>query len=143
MLNTVCGLLNSVLNKNVSVAIFVCRSDHIDDCKGAHKEIQHNKISELVNPKVGELQESLSKMIQDLDSKDKELTAVESNIEEFFKEDQMKADEKSQTMKKRLLESTDSLLAESYKISFYKIQEVESKITALKLKRSVLKNAVD
>lgn len=55
----------------------------------------------------------------------------------------MKADEKSQTMKKRLLESTNSLLAESYKISFYKIQEVESKITALKLKRSVLKNAVD
>lgn len=96
-----------------------------------------------MNPKVGELQESLRKMIQDLDSKDKELTAVESNIEEFFKEEQMKADEKSQTMKKRLLESTDSLLAESYKISFYKIQEVESKITALKLKRSVLKNAVD
>lgn len=122
---------------------FCLSSDHIDDCKGAHKEIQHNKISELVNPKVGELQESLRKMIQDLDSKDKELTAVESNIEEFFKEEQMKADEKSQTMKKRLLESTDSLLAESYKISFYKIQEVESKITALKLKRSVLKNAVD
>lgn len=118
-------------------------SDHIDVCKGEHKKIQEEIISKLVNPKVTELQESLRNMIQNLDSKEKELADVEKKTEEFFKEEQMKADEKSNNLRKRLLESSDSILVESYKIPFYKLQEMESTNAVWKQQKSILENAID
>lgn len=77
-------------------------SDHIDVCKGEHKEIQPEIVAKIVNPKVSELQESLRNMLQDTDSKNQELSDVESKIEEFFKEEQLKADEKCQNLKKKV-----------------------------------------
>lgn len=118
-------------------------SDHIDVCKGEHKKIQEEIISKLVNPKVTELQESLRNMLQNLDSNGKELSDVENKTEEFFKDEQMKADEKSNNLRKRLLESSDSILVESYKIPFYKLQEMESKNAVWKQQKSVLENAIE
>lgn len=118
-------------------------SDHIDICKGEHKKIQEEIISKLVNPKVTELQESLRNMLQNLDSNGKELSDVENKTEEFFKDEQMKADEKSNNLRKRLLESSDSILVESYKIPFYKLQEMESKNAVWKQQKSVLENAIE
>lgn len=118
-------------------------SDHIDICKGEHKKIQEEIISKLVNPKVTELQESLRNMLQNLDSNGKELSDVENKTEEFFKDEQMKADEKSNNLRKRLLESSDSILVESYKIPFYKLQEMESTNAVWKQQKSILENAID
>lgn len=54
----------------------------------------------------------------------------------------MKADEKSNNLRKRLLESSDSILVESYKIPFYKLQEMESTNAVWKQQKSVLENAI-
>lgn len=127
-----------------SVCCDFCLSlDHIDVCKGEHGKIQNEIVSTLVKPKVTELYESFKKMLETLHSQEKQTSDVESKIEKLFKEEQMKADEKSQNLKKKVLESTDVLMANSYKITFYKLQEMKKRIMALKRMKSILENAVD
>lgn len=143
-----CGKHNlrfiKLCSEKQSVCCVVClSSDHIDVCKGEHKEIQHEMVSELVKPKLTELRESFNKMLETLDSQKIETSNVENEIENFFKVEQIGADEKSQNLKKRVLESTDSLMADSYKVSFYKLQEMEARITALNQRKLLLENAVD
>lgn len=118
-------------------------SEHINACKGEHREIQPDIVAQLVDPKVIELKESLWNMLQDLDSKKMKLRDIESKTKELFEEEQVNADEKMQNLRTKLLESTDSLLAESYKIPFYKLKAMESNITVLKQQKSILKNAED
>lgn len=118
-------------------------SDHIDVCKGEHKEIQPEMIAKLVNPQVTELQESLRNMFRDIDSKKKELYDVESKTEEFFKEEQLKANEKCQNLKKMWRESSNLLIEESCKVTSYKLQEMMSRNITLKQRKSVLQNAIE
>lgn len=143
-----CGKHNlrytKLCSEKESVCCDFCLSlDHIDVCKGEHREIQHEMVSKLVKPKATELYESFKKMLETLHSQVKQTSDVESEIEIFFKEEQIKADEKSQNLKKRVLESTDVLMVNSYKITFIKLQEMEKRIMALKRMKSILENAVD
>lgn len=68
-----CGKHNlrfiKLCSEKQSVCCVAClSSDHIDVCKGEHKEIQHEMVSELVKPKLTELRESFNKMLETLDS---------------------------------------------------------------------------
>lgn len=143
-----CGKHNlrfiKLCSEKQSVCCNFCLSlDHIDVCKGEHREIQHEMVSKLVKPKVTELHESFKRMLETLDSQGNETSNVDSEIEKFFKDEQNSADEKSQNLKIKVLESTDSLMADSYKITFYKLQEMETRIIALKQRKFLLENAVD
>lgn len=143
-----CGKHNlrfiKLCSEKQSVCCDFCLSlDHIDVCKGEHREIQHEMVSKLVKPKVTELHESFKKMLETLHSQVKQTSDVDSEIEKFFKDEQNSADEKSQNLKIRVLESTDVFMANSYKITFYKLQEMETRIIALKQRKFLLENAVD
>lgn len=143
-----CGRHNQRFTKFCSEKESVCcnfclSSDHIDVCKGEHKDVQHSTVALIVNPKVTNLQESFKKLLQTINSQETLTFEVVSETEKFFKEEQNNADEKSQNLKKRVLESTDSLMAESYKNAFHKLEEIETRIRALKQKKSIVENAVD
>eukprot|EP00105_Crassostrea_gigas_P033990 XP_019918138.1 PREDICTED: E3 ubiquitin/ISG15 ligase TRIM25-like [Crassostrea gigas] len=117
-------------------------SDHIDICLGEHIELQQIRISMIVNSRVSELRLSIQKLSQELSTKEKELSGIEIETEKFFHKEQSRADEKCHTLKKKMLESTDSFLAESFKNSTYKLEEKQSRSTSLKQQRLILENAV-
>lgn len=115
-------------------------SNHIDICKGEHSKIQEDKVVILANDKLSKLRESLQITFQELDDKDKELSDLEMIIETFFIKEENNADERSQILKKKLVDSTERFLAEIHQIMYNKLQEKESRISMLNEKKSVLMN---
>nr|XP_022301540.1 uncharacterized protein LOC111109630 isoform X2 [Crassostrea virginica] len=116
-------------------------SDHIDVCKGEHKNMEEDLVTALVNPRLSQLKLSLAKVQQELRSLEKEMSNVENETNAFFIEENTIVQKKGQTIIRILLEKTDCLLAESFKTMIYKLQETESSILALHQKKSVLENA--
>ena len=116
-------------------------SDHVDVCKGEHKNVEEDIVTALVNPRLSQLKLSLAKVHQELLNQEKEILDVENETNVFFTEETKNIKDKGQTVMTILLEKTDCLLAESFKMTFYKLQEKESSILALNQKKSVLENA--
>ncbi|XP_078341198.1 uncharacterized protein LOC111109630 [Crassostrea virginica] len=116
-------------------------SDHVDVCKGEHKNVEEDLVTALVNPRLSQLKLSLAKVHQELLNQQKEISDVENETNAFFTEENTIVQKKEQTVIRILLEKTDCLLAESFKMTFYKLQETESSILALHQKKSVLENA--
>lgn len=61
----------------------------------------------------------------------------------FFTKEKNNADEKSRTLREKLVDSTGKFLAESYQIMYSKIQQKESRILSLKKKKLDLENEMD
>lgn len=116
---------------------------HLDVCKGRHSEIKQDIVSETVIPQVCELRKTIEEILGEITVKENKINDVENKIELFFKERQKEADEKSQNLKKAILDSTDVFIAESYKYMFFRLQDKEVRITDLKQRKSVLENAAD
>ena len=116
-------------------------SDHVDVCKGEHKNVEEDIVTALVNPRLSQLKLSLAKVHQELLNQEKEISDVENETKTLFTEENTIVQKKGQAIIRILLEKTDCLLAESFKIMIYKLQETESSILALNQKKSVLENA--
>ncbi|XP_056000982.1 uncharacterized protein LOC130048364 [Ostrea edulis] len=116
-------------------------SDHMDICSGKHTEIP-GTISSLVDSKLSALKHSITTLKEEIDSEVKLTSDTEHETDGFFQDKMRNPGEIVVRIRSRLLEKTDTLLAESYKIAFYQLQEVESKITSFIQKKYVLENAL-
>ena len=116
-------------------------SDHIDVCKGEHKNLREEHVTALVNQRLSQLKVSLANLNHELHNQEKKILVVENETNVFFTREKNTVQSKGQNLIRILLEMTDSLLAESFKMTFYKLQETESSLLALNQNKSVLENA--
>ena len=116
-------------------------SDHVDVCKGEHKILREEHVTALVNQRLSQLKVSLANLNHELHNQEKKILVVENETNVFFTREKNTVQSKGQNLIRILLEMTDSLLAESFKMTFYKLQETESSLLALNQKKSVLENA--
>jgi hypothetical protein len=116
-------------------------SDHMDKCSSEHTELS-GTISSLVDSKLSALKSSITALGQEIDSEAKLTFDAEHETDGCFQDEMRNPSEILEKIRKHVLEKTDTLLAESYKIAFYQMQEVESRIASLTQKKFVLENVL-
>ena len=95
-------------------------SDHVNVCRGEHKNLREDHVTALVNQRLSQLKVSLANLNDELHNQEKKILVVENETNVFFTREKNTVQSKGQNLIRILLELTDSLLAESFKMTFYK-----------------------
>ncbi|XP_062602756.1 uncharacterized protein LOC134264477 [Saccostrea cucullata] len=112
---------------------------HMDICSSEHKNI--SEISSKVNSELLGLKICIKLLLDEIKTIVLDLSEVKSTIGNFFQSNLRALQTLGYTLEKTVLEKTDFLLAESYKIAYFKLNEMESNCISLRRKKCVLENA--
>lgn len=115
--------------------------DHIDTCSGKHDNVDDVAAS-VADAAISKLLLSVRTLNDEICTFMNVTDSFESEIDCFFQRKHKLIMETEQIFKRKILEKCDILVAESYKMAYFNLQDIESILSLLQQKRMSLTNAL-